>query len=224
MSLWKDFSKGIWKENPVLVLMLGMCPSLATTSSGSNALGMGLATTFVLVCSNLAISSIRKIVPGKIRIPCYIVVIAAFVTVVDLLMQAYTGALYKALGIFIPLIVVNCIVLGRAEAFASKHGLLSSFMDGLGMGCGFTLALTTIGLIREFLSAGTLFNVLVSENYPVLFSVMGQAPGGFMVMGFILAGMNFLNMRKARKEGRDFVNPVDMDCKHCMICNISDDR
>ena len=222
-KLFSIFTNGIWKENPVLVLMLGMCPSLATTSSGSNALGMGLATTFVLVCSNLAISSIRKIVPGKIRIPCYIVVIAAFVTVVDLLMQAYTGTLYKALGIFIPLIVVNCIVLGRAEAFASRNGLGASFMDGLGMGCGFTLALTVIGLIREFLAAGTLFNVNIAENYPVTFSVMGQAPGGFIVMGFILAGMNFLNMRKAGKEGRDFVNPVDMDCKHCMICRFTDD-
>lgn len=224
MSYSKEFFKGIWKENPVLVLMLGMCPSLATTSSGSNALGMGLATTFVLVCSNLAISSIRRIVPGKIRIPCYIVVIAAFVTVVDLLMQAYTGALYKALGIFIPLIVVNCIVLGRAEAFASKHGLVESFLDGLGMGCGFTLALTFIGLIREFLSSGTLFNILIAENYPVTFAVMGQAPGGFIVMGFILAGMNFMNMRKAKKEGRNFVNPVDMDCRHCMICKIVDDE
>lgn len=220
MSYTKEFFKGIWKENPVLVLMLGMCPTLATTSSGSNALGMGLATTFVLVCSNLVISSIRKVVPGKIRIPCYIVVIATFVTVVDLVMQAYAGVLYKALGIFIPLIVVNCIVLGRAEAFASKNGLFASFLDGLGMGCGFTLALTFIGLIREFLAAGTLFNIHISEGYGATFSVMGQAPGGFIVMGFILAGMNFLNMRKAKKEGRDFVNPVDMDCKHCLICKI----
>ncbi|MBO5760261.1 MAG: electron transport complex subunit E [Lentisphaeria bacterium] len=224
MNYSREFFKGIWKENPVLVLMLGMCPSLATTGNGSNALGMGLATTFVLACSNLVISSIRKIVPGKIRIPCYIVVIAAFVTVVDLLMQAYTGSLYKALGIFIPLIVVNCIVLGRAEAFASKHGLVESFLDGAGMGCGFTLALVLIGLIREFLSAGTLFNIHIAENYPVTFAVMGQAPGGFIVMGFILAGMNFLNMRKAKKEGGNFVNPVDMDCRHCMICRLPEDE
>ena len=223
MKYLREFIKGIWRENPVLVLMLGMCPTLATTSNGSNALGMGLATTFVLTCSNLAISSIRKIVPGKIRIPCYIVVIAAFVTVVDLLMQAYTGTLYKALGIFIPLIVVNCIVLGRAEAFASKHGLAESFLDGLGMGCGFTLALTFIGLVREFLGAGTLFSVHIVSGNSAAFSVMGQAPGGFIVMGFILAGMNFLNMRRAHKEGRTFVNPVDMDCRHCMICKISHD-
>lgn len=218
----KEFFKGIWKENPVLVLLLGMCPTLATTTSGTNALGMGLATAFVLTCSNMVISLIRNIVPRKVRIPCYIVVIATFVTIVDLLMQAYTGALYGALGIFIPLIVVNCIVLGRAEAFASKHGIILSALDGLGMGCGFTLALTFIGLVREFLSSGTLFEVQLWGESAKGFSVMGQAPGGFIVMGFILAGMNYLNMRKAGKEGRSYSLPLEMDCRHCNICNLKD--
>lgn len=218
----KEFFKGIWKENPVLVLLLGMCPTLATTTSGTNALGMGLATTFVLACSNMAIASIRNIVPQKVRIPSYIVVIATFVTVVDLLMQAYAGALYGALGIFIPLIVVNCIVLGRAEAFASRHGIFLSALDGLGMGCGFTLALTFIGLVREFLSSGTLFEIQLLGEGAKGFSVMGQAPGGFIVMGFILAGMNLLNMRKAKKEGRTFSAPLEMDCRHCNICDLKE--
>ena len=159
MSIFKEFTKGFWKENPVLVLVLGMCPTLATSSDAVKGLAMGLATTFVLMGSNLVISVIRKLVPGKIRIPCYIVVIATFVTVVKLLMQAYAPEAYQTLGIFLPLIVVNCIVLGRAEAFASKNGLLASAADGLGMGLGFTFVLVCLGCVREFLSAGTLFGV-----------------------------------------------------------------
>jgi len=160
MSLFKEFIKGLWKENPVLVLLLGMCPTLAVTSNATNGLGMGLATLFVLIGSNTVISIIRNIVPKKVRIPCYIVVIATFVTVVDMLMQAYAPpALNTALGIFIPLIVVNCIVLGRAEAFASKNTISKSIADGLGMGIGFTLALVALGGTREFLSAGSLLNI-----------------------------------------------------------------
>ena len=151
-----------------------------------------------------------------------IVVIAAFVTVVDLLMQAYTGSLYNALGIFIPLIVVNCIVLGRAEAFASKNGILASAMDGLGMGLGFTLALTVIGMIREFLAAGTLFQVQLSADWEYGFSVMGQAPGGFIVMGFVLAAMNIYNRRRAEKAGRTYEPPQGLDCRHCNICRLSE--
>ncbi len=219
MKLSEEFFKGIWKENPVLVLVLGMCPTLATSSSAINGMGMGLATAFVLLCSNVVISSIRNLVPSKIRIPCYIVVIATFVTAVDLLMQAYTQSLYNSLGIFIPLIVVNCIVLGRAEAFASKNGMLRSAFDGLGMGLGFSLALTFIGMIREFLAAGSLFDVKLISGWPG-FSVMGQAPGGFIVMGFLLAGMNYYNRRRAAKAGRTYDVPQELDCRHCSLCHI----
>lgn len=218
MRAMKELVKGIWRENPTLVLFLGMCPTLATTSNAKNGLGMGLATTFVLVCSNLVISLIRNLTPAKIRIPCYIVVIATFVTVADLVMQAYTEALYKALGIFIPLIVVNCIVLGRAEAFASKNTVFLSILDGLGMGIGFTLALTVIGMIRELLAAGTLFRIKLIPGWQYGFSVMGQAPGGFIVMGFLLALMNVCNRRWARKAGKKYEPPQELDCRHCNIC------
>ena len=221
MSAFHELVKGIWKENPVLVLSLGMCPSLATSSSAKNGLGMGLATTFVLLCSNLVISFIRNAVPSKIRIPCYIVVIATFVTVVDLVMQAYVPVLYNALGIFIPLIVVNCIVLGRAEAFASKNPIWVSALDGLGMGLGFTLALTVIGMIREFLAAGTLFQIQLVSGWEYGFSVMGQAPGGFIVMGFVLAAMNVYNRRRAEKNGRIYTAPQELDCRHCHICRLA---
>ena len=220
MRIWKEFIKGIWKENPVLVLFLGMCPTLATSSSALNGLGMGLATTFVLTCSNMVISLIRNLVPEKIRIPCYIVVISSFVTVTDLVMHAYVESLYRALGIYIPLIVVNCIVLGRAEAFASKNTLFLSMLDGVGMGLGFTAALTFIGLIREFLSSGSLFGVMLCENYSYGFSVMGQAPGGFIVMGFLLAGMNAYNQHKAKKAGKVCEVPQELSCRHCNICNL----
>ena len=219
ISFAKEFTKGIWKDNPVLVLALGMCPTLATSSNASNALAMGLANTFVLVCSNLVVSLIRGIVPDKIRIPCYIVVISTFVTVTDLFMKAYAPpAIYKALGIFLPLITVNCIVLGRAEAFASKNGLFLSLLDGAGMGFGFTLALTVVGVIREFLSAGTIFN-LHMQCWETGFAVLGQAPGGFIVLGFVLAGMNCLNIRKARKNGARYEPPPEFDCHNCALCD-----
>ena len=207
-----DFLKGLWKENPVLVLMLGMCPTLATTSNAPNALGMGLATTFVLACSNMAISLIRNIVPAKIRIPCYIVVIAAFVTVVDQLMQAYApAAIYDALGIFIPLIVVNCIVLGRAEAFASKNGVLASAVDGLCQGIGYTLALITVCVIRELLGSGTFGGGILNGGegiriipapYPAMQMVMPV--GGFLVLGCVIAASQWLvkhlEMKNKKKE------------------------
>jgi len=222
MAVFKEFLKGLWKENPVLVLVLGMCPTLATTSNASSALGMGLATTFVLAGSNLVISLIRNIVPPQIRIPCYIVVIATFVTVVDFLMQAYApAALYKSLGIFIPLIVVNCIVLGRAEAFASKNGMLLSSADGLGMGAGFTLALVAMGCAREFISAGALFQVKIITVWETAFTLVTQPPGGFMVLGCFLAFMNYLNMRKSGKSGATSYKPLDFDCRHCSICKIA---
>lgn len=197
----KEFKKGIFHENPVLVLLLGLCPTLAISVSVVNAVGMGLAATFVLVCSNAIISLIGKWIPSKIRIPCFIVVIATFVTVVEMFMSAYLPALNEALGIFIPLIVVNCIILGRAEAFASRHGVFASIMDGLGMGLGFSLALIFIAFIRELLGAGTFLNIRITNYFaPNGFvepaAVMVMAPGAFVVIALIIA---FLNWRKEKK-------------------------
>ncbi len=223
MSLKKEFTKGIWKENPVLILLLGMCPTLAVTSSMKNGLGMGVATVFVLLGSNLVISMLRKVIPKKVRIPCYIVVIATFVTLVKMLMDAYAPPeINKALGIFIPLIVVNCIVLGRAEAFASKNTVISSVFDAMGMGAGFTIALMALGGVREFLTAGTLFEIKIITGWQTEFLLMKFAPGAFIVLGFFLAGMNKLEMRKAIKEGRVYVAPPEMDCSNCNICDLDD--
>ena len=198
MSLLTDFTKGIWKENPVLVLLLGTCPTLAVTSSATNGLGMGLATTGVLLGSNLVISLIAGIVPKKVRIPVYIVVIATFVTIVDLLMKAYAPpALYTALGIFIPLIVVNCIVLGRAEAFASKNGVLDSALDGLGIGLGFTLSLTLLGAVRELLGAGAIFGHKLIAGDGMLVFIL--APGAFIALAYLMTIFNKLTAK--HKQG-----------------------
>lgn len=190
MNLFQEFTKGFVKENPVFVMALGLCPTLAVTSSVSNAIGMGLAATFVLVFSNIIISLIKDFIPTKIRIPAYIVVIASFVTIVDMVMNAYFPAIHKNLGLFIPLIVVNCIILGRAEAFASKNNLVRSLIDGLGMGLGFTLALVVIGGIREVLGAGQFLgmNILPATYKPVLVAIL--APGAFLVMGLLMGLMN----------------------------------
>ncbi|MEL7586382.1 MAG: electron transport complex subunit E [Prolixibacteraceae bacterium] len=191
MNQWNNFTKGFLRENPIFVLVLGMCPTLGVTSSAINGLGMGLATTFVLVMSNLAISLVKNGIPDKVRIPSYIVIIAAFVTVVELSMQAYTPALFKSLGLFIPLIVVNCIVLGRAEAFASKNNVISSLIDGLSMGLGFSMALTILGSVREFLGSGMIFGLRVyPEDYGMLLFVL--APGAFIVLGYLIAIVNKL--------------------------------
>ena len=215
-----DVIRGIWKENPVLVLLLGTCPTLALTTSASNGVGMGAATTFVLVGSNLVVSIIAGIVPKKIRIPVYIVVIATFVTVVDLLMKAYAPpALYEALGIFIPLIVVNCIVLGRAEAFASKHGPIRAICDGLGMGLGFTLTLTMLGMLREFSSSGSIFGVKVLTFWKTDFMLPAAAPGAFIIVGVILGIRNHLRRRAAIRAGKLYVPPSEIDCENCHICN-----
>ena len=223
-GMFNDFSKGIWKENPVLVLLLGTCPTLALTSSAINGLGMGIATTFVLFGSNLVISLIASITPKKIRIPVYIVVIASFVTVVDLLLQAYApAALYDALGIFIPLIVVNCIVLGRAEAFASKNSPFRSVLDGLGMGLGFALTLTMLGVIREFLTGGTVFGVKLIPGWTTDFLLPGAAPGAFIIVGCILAIKNYFNRRAAIRNHTLYVPPQGLNCRNCGICRISDD-
>ena len=193
MNQVNNFTKGFFKENPILVLLLGTCPTLAVTSSAINGLGMGLATTFVLFMSNVFISMIKGFVPDKVRIPAFVVVIASFVTVVDLLMQGYTPALSNQLGIFIPLIVVNCIVLGRAEAFAAKNNILSSAIDGLGMGLGFAMALVILGGIREMLGAGSIFGYkFIAESADGIL-VFILAPGAFITLGFLIAILKKLN-------------------------------
>lgn len=182
------FTKGFLKENPTFVLLLGMCPTLATTTSAINGLSMGLATLFVLVLSNIAISAIAPVVPDKVHIPVYIVVIATFVTILQFAMQAYTPAMYTTLGLFIPLIVVNCIVLGRAEAFASKNGILDSALDGFGIGLGFTLSLTVLGIVREILGSGSVFGYRFITGDGILVFVM--APGAFLALGYLMVLFN----------------------------------
>lgn len=194
MSNLKILMNGIITENPIFVLLLGMCPTLGTTSSALNGMSMGLATAFVLICSNIVISALKNLIPDMVRIPAYIVVIATFVTVVQMCMEAFVPALYSSLGLFIPLIVVNCIVLGRAEAFAAKNGILPSALDGLGIGLGFTLALTLLGAIRELLGTGKLFSfTLMPEEYGSLIFVL--APGAFIALGYLVAIVN--KLRKA---------------------------
>jgi electron transport complex protein RnfE len=188
MNQLANFTKGFIKENPVLVLLLGLCPTLGVTSTAINGLGMGLATTFVLVMSNLVISLVKNVIPDKVRIPSFIVIIASFVTIVELTMQAYTPALFEALGLFIPLIVVNCIVLGRAEAFASKNTVWSSVVDGLGMGLGFAFALTVLGAVRELLGSGNIFGIELIKGDLMLVFIL--APGAFIALGYLIALMN----------------------------------
>lgn len=191
MSNFKVLMNGIINENPTFVLLLGMCPTLATTSSAINGMSMGLATMFVLICSNVVIALLKDLIPDMVRIPSFIVVIATFVTVLQMVMQAYVPDLYATLGIFIPLIVVNCIILGRAEAFASKNGPIPSFFDGLGIGLGFTMALTLLGAVRELLGTGKIFTITVwPEDYGMLMFVM--APGAFIILGYLIALVNKL--------------------------------
>ena len=195
MNNLKVLMNGIVKENPTFVLLLGMCPTLGTTSSAINGMGMGLATMFVLICSNVVISAIKNLIPDMVRIPSFIVVIASFVTLLQMIMQAYVPDLYATLGLFIPLIVVNCIVLGRAEAFAAKHGPIPSLFDGLGMGLGFTLGLTLLGAMREFLGIGKVFGMTIfSEDYGMLLFVL--APGAFIALGYLIALVNSLKSSK----------------------------
>lgn len=193
MSKLQIITKGILKENPTFVLILGMCPTLGVTSTAINGLGMGFATMVVLIMSNAVISLIKGIIPDKVRIPAFIVVIASFVTIIEMLMKAYVPALYASLGVFIPLIVVNCIILGRAEAFASKNGIIDSVLDGVGIGLGFTLSLTTIGAVREILGSGAIFGYsFASDVMPLLFVL---APGGFLVLGYLMVLFNKIAKR-----------------------------
>ena len=195
MNYLKTFTNGLLKENPTFVLLLGMCPTLGTTTSGMNGLGMGLATAFVLICSNVVISILKRLIPDKVHIPAYIVIIATFVTILQMVMEAYMPALYESLGLFIPLIVVNCIVLGRAESFAAKNNPFASFLDGAGIGLGFTFALTLLGSVRELLGTGNIFSFrLFPENYGMLIFVL--APGAFIALGYLIAIINKLQTKK----------------------------
>ena len=187
-------TRGFIKENPVLIMVLGLCPSLAVTTSVINGIGMGLATTFVMLCSNVMISALRKVIPNQVRIPAYIVLIATFTSVVDLLIQGYVPVLAESLGLFIPLIAVNCIVFARAESFAGKNKIFDSFLDGLGMGIGFTFALLLIGSVREILGSGSIFDYKFIDNSEILIFVL--APGAFFVMGFIIAAIRFFQTSK----------------------------
>ncbi len=206
-------TKGIIKENPVLVLLLGTCPTLATTSSAMNGLGMGVSATVVLICSNIVIALLKNIIPDKVRIPCYIVVIAGFVTVVQFVLQAFVPALYSSLGLFIPLIVVNCIILGRAEMFASKNGVLDSALDGMGMGIGFTLALGIMGAIREIIGAGTILGFALPwlSAHPML--ILALAPGGFFVYALMIATINYFTDGKGVKK-------KEFGCSGCAMATV----
>ncbi len=221
MSFRREFLKGLWEEIPVFRVVLGLCPTLAVSTSLENGLGMGLAATFVLTCSNVVISLLRKYIPSKVRIPCFIIVAATFVTLVDLFMNGFAHQLHKNLGIFIPLIVVNCIILGRAEAFAARNTAWLSLADGLGMGLGFTLALAAVSAIRETIGNGSLtlwkgFGWHLPGYQPILLLIL--APGGFIVLGCILALMNRMEARRAARKGRAYAPPPAMDCRHCIIC------
>ena len=221
MKTWLAFWYGIFKNNPTFRLVLGLCPTLAVTTSLENAIGMGLAATFVLVCSNGLVSALRKVIPGAVHIPCYIVIIATFVTAIDLLMQAYLPDLSASLGIFIPLIVVNCIILGRAEAFACKNGVIDSLADGLGSGIGFALALSLIAAVREVCGAGTLTiwgDLAIKGLNPGPVTLAILPAGGFIVLGLLLALISRLGEWNARRDGASGPLPVNLDCRHCTMC------
>jgi electron transport complex protein RnfE len=217
VSAGSEFVKGLWKENPIFRIVLGLCPTLAITTTATNGIGMGLAATFVLVGSNVMVSALRNFIPRKIRIPGYIVIIATFVTIVDLVMNAYFHPLHNALGIFIPLIVVNCIIMGRAEAFAQKNGVFYSMLDGLGMGLGFTLSIIVIGMIREILGYGTLFGAEIMGKSYVPFLLMVLPPGAFILLGSMLGAMNRLEIYLAKRAGRTPTFRKEHDCASCSI-------
>ena len=205
---------GIVRENPTFVLMLGMCPTLAVTTSAINGLGMGLATTAVLIMSNLMISLLRKVIPDGVRMPAYIVIVASFVTIIQMLLHAYVTPLYESLGIYIPLIVVNCIILGRAESYASKNKVIPSIFDGIGMGLGFTLGLTSIGIVRELIGAGTMFGLQILPKSYEGISIFVLAPGAFLVLAFLCALQNKLGVKGANRH-MDEKNMCGGDCSNC---------
>lgn len=198
MSVLQELKRGIFTENPTFRLVLGMCPTLAVTTLAINGVGMGLATAAVLICSNIAVSALRDYIPSQVRIPSYVVIIAAFVTIVSMLLEAFAYPLFEALGIFLPLIVVNCIILGRAEAYASKHSVFKSALDGLGVGLGFTLSLTVLGAIREFLGAGTIFGHQILGANADMATIFSLPPGAFITLGLMMALINYLTARRGK--------------------------
>ena len=206
---------GIIKENPTFVLMLGMCPTLAVTTSAMNGLGMGLTTTVILAMSNLMISALRKIIPDSARVPAFIVVVASLVTIVQFLLQGYVPSLYASLGIYIPLIVVNCIILGRAEAYASFNPVIPSFFDGVGMGLGFTIGLASIGIVRELIGAGTLFGIQVMPSAYEPVNIFIMAPGAFLVLAMLVAVQNRIKRQKSEKTGKPAVPAEETGCMAC---------
>ena len=217
MALWY----GLFRNNPIFRLVLGLCPTLAVTTSLENAIGMGLASTFVLVCSNILVSALRKVIPAAVHIPCYIVIIATFVTATDLLMQAFLPALSESLGIFIPLIVVNCIILGRAEAFASRNGIIDSLADGIGSGVGFTMSLSLVAAVREIVGAGTLTvwgDLAFKDLNPGPITMAILPAGGFITLGILLALINRIGEWNARRHGAPPPLPISLDCRHCTMC------
>jgi len=222
MGFAKELKKGLWDEIPVFRVVLGMCPTLAITTSLMNGIGMGIAATFVLICSNVTVAMLRHLIPDKVRIPSFIVIAATFTTVTDLAMNGFAHDVHRNLGIFIPLIVVNCIILGRAEAFASRHSPWLALADAIGMGLGFTLALSVTGAIREVIGNGTLtlwtsIAWTVPGTYqPVLLLIL--APGGFITLGILLGLMNRIEQRLAARAGKAYAPPTDFDCRHCLVC------
>jgi electron transport complex protein RnfE len=224
MSFRKEFVKGLWDEIPVFRVVLGMCPTLAVTTKVENGIGMGLAATFVLLFSNIAVSALRNVIPSKVRIPCFIIIAATFTTMVDLLMNAFAHDVHKSLGIFIPLIVVNCIILGRAEAYAARNRVAMSVADALGMGLGFTIALIVVSGIREIIGDGAItvwgsIGFRVPSYQPLLILIL--APGGFVTLGMLLALMNHIQFRIARRNGTTFTPPEHLGCRNCMACGLS---
>ena len=221
MTFWSELTKGMWREIPPFRLVLGLCPILAVTTSAENGLGMGLAVIFVLALSNVIISAVRKLIPKTVRIVCFIALAASLVVVVELLMQAFAYPLYQQLGIFVPLIVVNCIILGRAEAYAAKNPVHLSLADGLGMGIGFTMSLTFLGIVREFFGKGEFFGKNVVWDGFEPFTIMVEAPGAFLCLGLTLAAMNFMNIVRARRAGLAApVNPSS-GCASCGACGMT---
>ncbi len=215
MSYMKEFTKGLIKENPTLVTLLGMCPTLALTTMASNAIGMGAAATFVLICSNVVISLLKKVIPKQVRLPAYIVIIAGFVTLVGLLLQAYVPAVYSALGLYLPLITVNCIILGRAEMFASKNNVLASALDGAGNGLGFTMALLIMGSVREILGSGTWFGMTVCPDLVQPMTIFILPAGGFFVLGCVIAAVNKIAHRKPPEAAGCAACPNREGCISC---------
>ena len=218
-TILERLKNGIITENPTFVLMLGMCPTLAVTTSAINGIGMGLATTVVLVMSNMLISILRKVIPNGVRMPAYIVIVASFVTIVQMLLHAYVTSLYDSLGIYIPLIVVNCIILGRAESYASKNKVIPSIFDGIGMGLGFTIGLTSIGIVRELIGAGTIFGLQVLPKSYEGVSIFILAPGAFLVLAFLCALQNKLGVKGANRHVKEH-EACGGDCLNCSLsCN-----